>query len=110
MYILRFCCHFPFMFYMQRLFGHLQVNILPAAENVKRHTISYQRPIFDCSLQLWLTEMITSGAPRHLALSSTGWHFYQSELLGTVENTFFSNWWCGVCPILFKSMVQKWPS
>ena len=25
-------------------------------------------------------------------------HFCQSELLGTVENTFFGSWWWAACP------------
>ena len=98
--ILRFNCHFPFVFSLRRIFRHLQVVILPTPENVKRHTTGRQRPILNCSLQLWLTEILASGFPRHPAHISTGLHFCQSELLGTVKNTVFSGRWCGVCPNL----------
>ena len=69
-----------FIFNLQRIVKRLQVNMLPTPDNVKRHTTIYQRPIFNCSLQLRLTEMLASGAPRHLACSSTGLHFCQSGI------------------------------
>ena len=42
--------------------------------------------VFNCSELLRLKEMRASGAPSRMARSSTGKHFCQSELQGTVEN------------------------
>ena len=41
--------------------------------------------VFNCSELLRLKEMRASGAPSRMARSSTGKHFCQSELKGTVE-------------------------
>ena len=90
------CCgfHFLFILNLQRLFRLLQVIILLTPKNIKRHTTSYQRSIFDCSLQLQLTDKLFSGACCHIARSSIGLNLSQSELLGTVKNTAFVS--CGV--------------
>ena len=106
-HILRCICHIPFVFTLQRIFRRLQVIILPTPENVKRHTTGQQRPILNCSLHLWLTEMLASGVSRHPARISTGSHFYQSELLGTVENTVFAGRWCSVCPSVLFTALSK---
>ena len=71
-YILRCCCHFPFIFNLQRIFNRPQVNILPTLENVRRHTTSYQRPIFNCSLKLRLKETRRYGPLRGPTSSSCG--------------------------------------
>ena len=101
------CFHFLFILNLQRLFRRLQVIILPTPENVKRHTTSYQRFILDCSLQLKLTEKLASGAPCHMARSSTGLNFCQSELLWTVTNTAFGSWGVVFVQIWFNFSYSK---
>ena len=83
--ILRCWCHFPFILNLQRIFRWSGDH----PSNTGEWQTPHHRPA-KTYFQLFLATPIDrnarqcSGAPRHPAWSSTGWHFYQSELFGTV--------------------------